>query len=633
MKREAYSLDGIENLIKEITGMLESLPDYPGSLEDWIAVVIQKIEGHGFQAILPQWRPVYLDPAHQKMVKAARQTGKSSYASIKMTFVATTRPGSAVVYVTYDETNLSHYSNQKYRRGFLAINPAIRILIKGNGIGQRGMVAFKNTSAVFLVTDEGEYKHVEGKSPYYVLHDETQYGEIQFLPVIREAMSFTQGYLDLVGRGGEEGSEYSKVWDQTSQMEFVFDDTTTYKDSAGKLFPGHGWRKNLKFGKRTDGSYGLLQGDYLQKACAGKYVMRKPQNYMFPGYWLPQEIFPHIPLTIADAINLYRIPAEFSIEWKKKNYPKMIYLAHVEARDYKGARRPITEAMVKACMEPYRDYSFLTPDDIMELRGIYPGRVTVFMGVDWGSSMVGTSATVVSILVKILTGTTEDTARYYLAFIHKVQRGEPGEPEVGADEANWIVDLFNKYHCDYGVADLGFGEIPVKYIQEGGINPRNNQRFEGLHISKFIGCRTIQDITAPEQDITGEVDDEKEEFTRLQVDKTHIIDNFINFLQWKVNYVARGDQTIRDGAARPKLIIPFSDENAVLWLTEWTKITRKDIEKTIDIAKEDPRQAPSKKYNHPPDSAMSIIYCLIADNNFRPGGADFGGIAFRSSRR
>jgi len=47
-----------------------------------------------------------------------------------------------------------------------------------------------------------------------------------------------------------------------------------------------------------------------------------------------------------------------------------------------------------------------------------------------------------------------------------------------------------------------------------------------------------------------------------------------------------------------------------------TSITRKDLESVQEVKVEDPRQKARKEYNHPPDSVMSIIYCLIADQNY-----------------
>ena len=592
--------------------VVEDAIKFPEKIADFIKQIVLKIEGRPLRPMLPLWLWIFNDPIQNKIIMAGRQVGKSTYIGIMLLFTLLTKPGSTLCYVTYDEVNLSHYSNQKFRRGILNAHPIIKTKLIKN---ERGEVAAENDSTIFFVTDEGEYKHVEGTSASIVMLDEVQYQDLQFLPVLRETMSYVLGSLDMVGRGGEAGSEYERTWNDSDQQEWEF----TLRDPRSKL----------KFGPE-----GLIWGEYIIELWDGKFVRKKPQNYLHPGYWLPQTIFPHIPLTIKDAIEKYKISPEFSIEWKRQNYPKSMFEAHVMARFYKAPRRPITEEMIRACMNPYREIRQLTPEDVNDLKYQYGQKCTVLMGVDWGSGNVGTSSTVISVLVKIVTGATDDTARYILAYMHKVNHGEEGEPDIGMEEAEFVVQQFNRWHCDYGVADLGYGEIQVKVIQEGGVNPKTNERFDGLHISKFIGCRTIEDVTAPEQDILGEVDDQVEEFSRLQVDKTHVIDNFVNFLEWKVNYVPRGAIGTKGEYARPKLMIPYSDE---YWLPniikEWTNIQRLDLEKSLDVAKDDKRQFAKKKYNHPPDTAMSLIYCMIADNNFRQGGSDFGGISFRSTRR
>jgi len=584
--------------------------EFPKTILIFVATIIKIIEGHTTQKLLPMWVEIFESPFKRKMVLAARQTGKTTYIGIKLLFKSLFAGGKTSNYVTYDETNLSHFSNEKFRRGLIGYNPIVKTQITKN---DRGEVAFENGSTINLVTDEGEYKHVEGTSAEYNAFDEIQYQDLQFLVVAFETQSWTQGEMDFLGRGGEAGSEYERMWNSTDQAEWEFDNKT--------------WRDNLQFGPE-----GLIIGDYLDEVLKGKWVRKKPQNAQFPGFHLPQTIFPHIPLTIEDAIMKYKTAPEFSLEWKRKNYPKFMFQAHVLAEFYKAVRRPITEEMVRACMDNYRAYSFafFSPEFIRDIKAHYGKKAVVLMGVDWGSGTSGNSSTVIVILLKIRTGHTDDTARYFLVYLHKVDRGEPGEPEQGIDEAHFVVKKFQEYYCDYGVADLGYGEIQVKAIQDGGINPRTGEKFQGLKIYKFMGCRTIQDIVSPEQDRLGKTDEEVDEVTRLQIDKTHAIDNFVNFIEWHVsNPAAPTVEYFR----RPKLAIPYGNDLDVEWLIkDWTSITRKDLEKIIDVAKEDPRQMPKKEYNHPPDSAMGVIYAMVADTNFKPGGADFGG-AFRSTRK
>lgn len=586
------------------------LPDFPRNIFQWIKTVCKIIEGHKRTNYLPMWDEIYANQSHRKMIVAARQTGKSTYISTKMAFEATTQKGVVIVYVTFDENNLTHYSDQKFRRGMLGWNLILKKFIKGSGLGQRREVSFQNGSAIFLVTDEGEYKHIEGKSPWYAALDESQHQDVQFLPVLTESLAMTKGKLDILGRGGEAGSAYERMWKQTDQRKFIPKDLN--------------WRDKLRFGPN-----GLIEGEYLREVCAGEWIAMAPQNNT-PGYWLPQEIFPQIPLTTDDAIHKYKTAPEFSIEWKRRNYPKSMFLAHVTAQFYKATRRPITEEMVLACMRPYREYHLLSAEQVLELKQHYRRRATVLMGTDWGSGSAGASSTVISIILKIRTGVTDDTARYILAYIHKIERGVVGEPEQGLEEAEFVINLFKKYGCDYGVADLGYGERQVEAIQYGSMNPRTGVRFSGIGLSKFIGCRTIQDVTSPEQNRIGKTDAEVDEAYRLQVDKTHMIDDFVDFIG---SFVSNPADPNNESVKRPKLMIPFADEFAVEWLIkDFTNITRKDLEKTNEVAIEDPRQVPKKEYNHPPDSVMSIIYALLADNNFRPGGADFAG-TFTSLRR
>ena len=63
-------------------------------------------------------------------------------------------------------------------------------------------------------------------------------------------------------------------------------------------------------------------------------------------------------------------------------------------------------------------------------------------------------------------------------------------------------------------------------------------------------------------------------------------------------------------------MIPFNHESQ--WETDWliddfTDITRRDLEKSDDIAvSEDRRIKARKQFNHPKDSTMAIIYAKRA---------------------
>lgn len=595
----------------------EELPELPKNLLQWLRVARPEIDGkpYSFQAF-PFWLDIYENLAHKIMLMAARQTFKSTLFANLLAFIATTKPGSTIIYVTFDEISLSGFSNHKYRRKTLFENPALRRMCAGNskGVpGNRTEVHWKNGSVNYMVTDEAAYSHVVGKSADEILLDEAQSQDLQHLPILNESLTTTKGKLKIAGVGGEGGSPLEDEWLRTTESEWEYYDPD--------------WRKKLKF--RPSGYDRLIYGPYTNDVLKGRWKPHKLENYMYPGYHLPQTIFPHIPLTERDAIDLYGLPPEFSIEWRRKNYPRTVFIAHVLGGFYKAARRPITRQMVLACMEPYRYLPMFSPNDIIDLKVTFPERVQVFMGIDWGSGAAGASQTVVSILMKwrgIADGRySADRDRYVLAHL---ERMDPGN---SIEQAKYMRDLFVRYRCDFGVADLGYGEIQVDAIINGGAHPRTGQTFQGLGTDKFIGAWTRTNITEVEKDKATKYDDQgNEQITHLLVDKTHIIQNFADFIDWDVpnpNYLENVE------LGRRKLAIPYAEEWKVdSLIREFTSITRKDVETELISQIDDSRQRAQKQFHHPPDSVMSIIYALTAAQYYSQRGyGDFKGVW--SSRR
>lgn len=138
----------------------------------------------------------------------------------------------------------------------------------------------------------------------------------------------------------------------------------------------------------------------------------------------------------------------------------------------------------------------------------------------------------------------------------------------------------------------------------------------GVKSSRFLGCKTIGDETKPIQEYKENTDEHGDEVGRMQIDKTVAIQNFIDFIEWYEPHPSyQKDETKR----RPRLMIPFKNEFETEWLIkDFTAITRKDLQETEDVAATDPRQKPRKEFNHPRDSVMSIIYCLVADQQEEP---------------
>ena len=269
----------------------------------------------------------------------------------------------------------------------------------------------------------------------------------------------------------------------------------------------------------------------------------------------------------------------------------------------KAERRPITPEMVFACMHPYRYISLLKPQEVRHLKSVYGSEIRVLGGTDYGSGP-SASSTVASILIH-----WRKSNRYQIAHIEK----RPQEHQL--DQARYLAELYGSqgFDIDHGVGDLGYGQIQVKVMQDGGTDSKGNS-FKGLGKKRYQGCRTIGDETKPQEKYITEADEHGTQLGRYQIDKTTSIQNFVDRIGTRIP----APQTVDEEFSRPILMIPFANEYETDWLVnDFCSITRKDLEKEADIVVDDPRQRARKEFNHPPDSVMSIIYCFVADQNYR----------------
>lgn len=565
----------------------------------------------------PFWIQIYLDNHPNKAIWAGRQTQKTTYASDKVGSSSTRNAGVEVTYVADNEPHKSAFSRQRLRRELFLANEMLKLFLPYSSRAAVDTIELENGSVVYLVTDEGEYKNVEGKSNYYLVFDESQYHELQFLSHATYSLTRTKGHFETLGIGGEAGGEWHNRILASDQREWIYDDISDYTDPAtGRVYPHQGWRSKLIF----DEFGNIINTDEeLKTILAGQWIAQNPDATEVRGYHIPQNIFPAIPLTIYDAVNKYKQPSSTSIEWQEKNLPSSIYLSHCEGIFYKAERRPITPEMVYACMRPYEYLPLLTAEQVRQLKQIHGNEIRVLGGIDFGSSSV-TPTTVAAVLIN-----WRKSKRYQLAWIEKIpQENHP------YDKARHIVEIFSSYGVDIAVGDIGHGQDMIPVIQDGG-RDSNDVKFDGMGKSVFYSCRTIGDETKPMMNIQQEAEVEGVQLGRFQIDKTTSIQQFIDFIGWKVECadvrqpwleVQRDQPTF----AIPKLMIPYKNSWEVDWLVaEWTKTTRKDLEKEQDGDIENPKQRVRKEFNHPRDSMMALIYCLVADNNYDES-------AFRISR-
>ena len=588
----------------ELPSEQKRYPDWSGeSLYTWALKYRKMVEGRIRPFILPLWREIYLDNNPWQMIVGGRQIFKSTYFGDDLAYVATTKKGSTGVYVTYNDESLGAFSTDKFRHGVIDVNPEIKEFVIGSTLGQVGRVGYKNMAKTYLVTDEGKFHHVEGKSPDEMIIDEGQYIDFQHWVKMREAMATTQGNIKIGGIGGEEGSVYYQLWRSTNQCHW----RPKYEN----------WRDKLVFD-----NHGLVYGEYMLDYLDGEWYPTHPENKRV-GRWMPQTIFPHIPYSELDALEKYKHgTTEFSIEYKEREYPETDFLNHVMGQFYVGTKRPITEDMVKACMAPYKDLRYLTPIEVAQLKTEMGENMSVFMGVDFGSGNTGRSQTVAAIILKFHARPEKGfiIPRYYVAYISK------DFPMDDDDKAEALARLANAYQIDMGVGDLGYGEHIVKKIIQGGRSLSTGIPYNGVTARHFKGCWTRQDPVQVLKYSKEERDETGRKASHYTIDKTHSIQNFIDLIKRYANHPYRRSEYWEPGEvhlnnqefrwARSQLIIPYSTQRQADWLVkEFTSIARQDI-KEDEIAEEDRRQRARKEFNHPPDTVMSIIYAMVADEKY-----------------
>ena len=558
-----------------------NLPDLPLNTLKWIEKARPYIgRVHRNFDLTPFWYDLYEDNHPNIMVVAGRQTFKTTFCTDKVGNSATSLDRVEIGYVTDSEAHLSAFSKQRLRIETFQQNPMLRQFLRHDR-GNIGEISLGNDSTIYLVTDEGEYKKVEGKSLKLLMLDEAQYQDVQFLTKALYSLFQTHGRIYVLGIGGEAGSEYYNMWHRTDQREWIYEDKFWYE-------------------KIQRDAQGIITNsrDELKAILAGRWIPQKPENTQFRGYHLPQSIFPTIPRTISEA-QLYNINPQFSIEFQQRYSPQSYFASHCMGTFYKAERRPITPEMVEACYLRY--ITLLTSQEVRLLKETYGNEILIFGGVDFGSGP-SASRTIASVVIW-----WKKSNRFQLAWI------DPRPQEHQLDQARYLAEMFNEYNIDFGVGDLGYGQIQVKVIQDGGRDSKD-QKFEGLGKRRFIGCRTIGDETKPQQKFIEDVDEHGTQLGRIQIDKTTVIQNFVDFVG---TYVAHPTRPNDEQWKRTQFIIPYGIEYETDWLmADFVSITRKDLEQNPDVTKEDPRQKAKKEFNHPPDSVMSIIYTLVARNNY-----------------
>lgn len=591
-----YGLDDIDKILDEYESEADILPVLNRDPIKWIEESRPFVEGRPRNFLVaPFWIDIYRDNQPNKFIMGGRQIYKSTYTTDVLAHETTSLPGTQVCYVTFDEISRSGFSRQKLQYGTFEANPTLKQYPR-NYLGNVGEISLRNGSVIYATTDHNQYGHVEGKSLDHVMLDEAQYQDIEHFDRVTLTMTQTQGKVSVLGIGGESGSPYEELWLRSDQRVWVYDDDT--------------WRDKLQFGlvkdHRGQEKHGLIEGEYLREVLRGHWEVTNPRATHWHGYWLPQHIFPKIPLTIESAINDYDVDPQYSIEWKRKHMSKSLYTSHVLGKFYKASRRPITREMIERCQVDYNYLRLLEPEQIGEIKDTYGNNVLICMGVDFGSG--NPSQTVIAILIiwKI-----KDSDKVQ-ASLNRVQLGllEPRPGENQLDQAEYINWMFKTAKCDIGIGDLGYGANQVMLIQDGGASRKTGVLYSGVGTNKFYGARSIGDETKPLLEYIKKLDEHGETRESLKVDKTQMIQEWIDFLE---EYVPHPNNPFEEEYQRTRFMIPNnpdSREELDHIYHDWTSLTRVDLPETLEEEEVNKKQKVKKLFSHPADSLVSCILAL-----------------------
>ena len=408
------------------------------NLYDWTMFTRPTVDGRTNQLpYLTFWHDIYRDKHPWIMLLIARQMGKSTYFSNRAGYTMTKKWNSTVLYMTYEDESRSVFS--KKFRSMWRESDILRQFVKGPTIGAVKSVELDTSSVAYLVTHAHQFTHVEGKSTDDQMWDEGPYLDLDFHVKAKEAQSFTHGSFALGGIGGWVDTIYDKWWKTTDQREWKYDNRSFYEDTAGKKWPGQGWRHNLKFD-----NLGLILDDYLIDALKGRWNITRPENSSRHGYHLSQYLAPWIPLSKADAVKLYNLPPEDSIEGKLESYPQNDFLRHVKAENITGELKPFPrEALYNLCD---RNRRFLKPSEVNYDLG------NLFLGVDWG----GGGRT-----VKWIYQVVDEKIPIFI-LINAKRIETPNVEQQYKEVVEWMDD----YEIRQAVVDGGGGSYQVQQLEE-----------------------------------------------------------------------------------------------------------------------------------------------------------------------
>ena len=324
---------------------------------------------------------IYRDIAKHILVAKGRQTELTELAVNWLLFLTWLFPGTIGLYVAARGSQTSKFSNLRIRDWAISQSPALQKIAPLRN-HTATVLTLANGSKIYFHSAWEGYEEARSIPADFIVADEIQSQEVGEIDVLLSAMDHSphQRFLG-IGTGSDAETAWHKMWLKGTQ--FHWDK------------PSHSW------------------------------IAKNPQAEDH-SYNVPQTIVPWI--------------TKKQIEEKRKTMTSRRLITEIFGGWWKGAKKPLTEALVKACYDP--TLGFTSPEDIDRTLG------PVFFMSDWGG---GEKAFTVPMVWQLL----NETQRFQMLYIKKIEETDP------ATQFKEVSNIFTSYRPDTSVIDGGGGSYQV----------------------------------------------------------------------------------------------------------------------------------------------------------------------------
>ncbi|MFZ1077654.1 MAG: phage terminase large subunit family protein [Nitrosotalea sp.] len=516
LKRHGYDVSSYAAYSRSISSVIEEIP--PSLINFSLKYRIL----HGIPFTFderPYLTKIYLDQSHEINIVKPRQMEITEFGLNWLLHNLLLHKHSVGLYVSDRFEHVKIFSNLRLRQWAIESSPKLEKLVNPKK-GSSSWLPFKNGSNLYMLSAWGDFEATRSIPADFVVVDEMQSVNVEALPVLQETMAKSRFKKILkIGTGSDEGDAWWKEWYRGTRYE---------------------WQKI-----GIDPLTGIQILDWVSQSSAPIVGVN--------SYHLDQQMAPWIQQT--------------DIEYKRNAYSPRRFANEVLGLWFKGMRKPLLEADIRALMDRTIDFTYSVNVD----HTLGP----VYAGFDWGG---GTQSHTVVWIWQVI---NNDLPRFRLLYVTKLD--DPSTEK----QANQAIELIDNYEVDRIVMDAGGGPRQVEKLSD-----RYAERVYKAHY-----------LSRPEKPFEP-IDSKR----RINVDRTWIIEAMIDLI---IRPETRDDFP----HPIPRLIIPGHPER--LEEVEWVIDNFTCIESETSNAAGRPRTIYTHPAESPDDALHAACYaymCWLLDN-------------------